>query len=41
MHTSLNDLCVVEDHQCPFREIIGEIEEHVLSHLAMSVYQQF
>ena len=40
MHTRLNDTRIVEHHQSALGQMIRNVAEHVLRHLAMFIQQQ-
>ena len=37
MHTSLNDLGIIEHHKSTFRQIIGKMIEYILSNLSLTI----
>ena len=41
MHTGLNDLGIIEDHQRSLGQIIRQIIEHILSYLTFPVNEEF
>ena len=41
VHTGLDHLRIIEHHQRPLRQIVGQVEEHVLPYYTFIIYKEF